>query len=174
MGMEDIRQQILINGIGGQGVLFLTRLLAQSALEMGLEVLSSETHGMATRGGSVVSHVKVGGFHSPLIRSGTADVLLALDSAYVNGYLHFLKEGGTIILNSSVDEAGMSIDATGVAAQMGIPRMSNIVLLGFALARNALFCGLETVESAIGQITPQRHLEANLQALRAGFSRGPG
>jgi indolepyruvate ferredoxin oxidoreductase beta subunit len=174
MGMKHIRQQILISGIGGQGILFLTRLLAQSALEMGLEVITSETHGMAVRGGSVASHVKVGGFYSPLIRGGAADVLLALDRAYVNGYLPFLKEGGTIILNSPGDERWVSIDATGVSARMGIPRMSNIVLLGFALARKALFCRLETVERAMAHITPQRYLEANLQALRAGFSRGLG
>jgi len=171
---ENIRQQILISGVGGQGVLFLTRVLVQSALELGLEVLSSETHGMAMRGGSVVSHVKVGDFRSPLIRSGAADVLLALDSAYADGHLHFLKEGGVIFLNSSAEKGTMEIDATGVAAEMEMPQMSNMVLLGFALGKKALFCRPETVESAVRQITPGRYIEANLRALQAGFSRGIG
>ncbi len=153
-------------------MLFLTRVLTQSALVMGLEVISSETHGMAMRGGSVISHVKVGAFQSPLIRSGSADVLMALDSAHAEDYLHFLREGGDVILNSSLNEKGMSIDATGIAEEMGVPQASNIVLLGFALAKKALFCDLENVEMAIRQITPQRYLDANLKALRAGFSRG--
>ena len=64
------KQQIVISGVGGQGVLFVTRLLAEAAIARGLPVLTSETHGMAQRGGSVVSHLKVGDFSSPLIRSG--------------------------------------------------------------------------------------------------------
>jgi len=172
MDTGNISQQILISGVGGQGVLFLTRVLTQSALEQGFEVISSEMHGMAMRGGSVVSHVKVGAFRSPLIRSGTADVILALDKAHASGYTHFLKEGGKIILNSSVNEGGLSIDATDMAAKMGIPQMSNIVLLGFALTTKSLFCSVETVDSAIRQITPQARLEANLKALQAGFIRG--
>ena len=193
MNRDNIRQQILISGVGGQGVLFLTRILAQSALEMCLEVISSETHGMAMRGGSVASHMKVGAFRSPLIRSGNADVMLVMDSSHASDYLHFVKEGGTIILNSAAEmremgrrehpahrnpEQGapadlvMNIDATGVAAEMGIPQMSNIVLLGFTLARNALFCSRETVESAILQSGPRSRVESNMKALDAGFSRG--
>jgi len=57
-----MKQQIIISGLGGQGVLFVTRILAQAGMEMGLDVLTSETHGMAMRGGTVLAHVKVGGF----------------------------------------------------------------------------------------------------------------
>jgi len=72
------KQQVIISGVGGQGVLFVTRLLAEVAMRSGLEVMSSETHGMAQRGGIVVSHLKVGGFAGPLVRAGRADVMVAL------------------------------------------------------------------------------------------------
>ena len=65
-----MKQQIVVSGIGGQGVLFVTRILAEAAIERGMEVLTSETHGMAMRGGTVISHVKAGPFTSPLIRTG--------------------------------------------------------------------------------------------------------
>ena len=65
-------QQLIISGVGGQGVLFITRLLAEAAIAGGLPVLSSETHGMAQRGGIVVSHLKVGGFAGPRRRARAA------------------------------------------------------------------------------------------------------
>ena len=87
----SMRQQIVISGVGGQGVLFVTRILAEAAIMKGISVLASETHGMAQRGGTVLSHLKVGNFSSPLIRPGNANGLLALkaDSFARHGY--FLK-----------------------------------------------------------------------------------
>ena len=77
--MNDQQQyQIVISGVGGQGVLFVTRLLAEAAIGKGLPVFTSETHGMAQRGGTVISHLKVGRFASPLIMPGAADGLNAL------------------------------------------------------------------------------------------------
>ena len=75
---EMNHQQKVISGVGGQGVLFDTRLMAEAAIRKGLPVLTSETHGMAQRGGTVISHLKVGAYTSPLIRTGQADVLLAM------------------------------------------------------------------------------------------------
>ena len=72
------RQQIVISGVGGQGVIFVTRILAEAAIRKGFSVFTSETHGMAQRGGTVISHLKVGDFSSPLIRPFKADGLLAL------------------------------------------------------------------------------------------------
>ena len=74
---DDVK--LILAGIGGQGVVFATRLLAQTAAAMGMPVLASETHGMSQRGGSVLAHLKLGGTESPLIRRGTADILLAFD-----------------------------------------------------------------------------------------------
>jgi len=87
-----MRQQLVISGLGGQGVLFLTRVIAESALRRGVAVLTAETHGMAQRGGSVLSTIKVGGFRSPLIARGTADVgLIAYETAAREGLV--LDEG---------------------------------------------------------------------------------
>ena len=86
---NSIKQQIVISGVGGQGVLFVTRLLAEAAIMKGISVFTSETHGMAQRGGTVLSHLKAGNFSSPLIRPGNANGLLALkaDSFVRHGYL---------------------------------------------------------------------------------------
>ncbi len=74
--MEEMKMQIAITGRGGQGVLFLTKILTECALELGEEVIASEIHGMAMRGGSVISTLKVGNFRGPLIRGGQADLML--------------------------------------------------------------------------------------------------
>ena len=68
-----MKQQIIVSGLGGQGALTLTRLLAEAAAAMGLSVITSETHGMAQRGGTVISMIKVGPFRGPLIPAGEAD-----------------------------------------------------------------------------------------------------
>ena len=73
-----LKQQIIVSGLGGQGALTVTRLLAEAAAALGLEVITSETHGMAQRGGTVISMVKVGPFRGPLIPAGAADVGLFL------------------------------------------------------------------------------------------------
>ena len=96
-----IKQQIIISGVGGQGVLFVTRLLAEAAMMKGFPVLTSETHGMAQRGGTVVSHLKVGDFSSPLIRPFSADGLLALKPESLAQHGGFVKPGGWAIVNSS-------------------------------------------------------------------------
>lgn len=76
-----MKQQLIVSGVGGQGVLFVTRLLGHAGMEEGHNVLTSETHGMAMRGGTVISHVKIGPFMSPLVREGQADTGLFLHQA---------------------------------------------------------------------------------------------
>jgi indolepyruvate ferredoxin oxidoreductase beta subunit len=165
-----MKMQIAITGRGGQGVLFLTRILTECALESGLEVIASETHGMAMRGGSVISTVKVGLFRGPLIRSGQADVILVLDEGSVETFSHLLSKRGTLFLNSPAPNSHLSIDATDLAAQTGSPLMANLVLLGFALKHNGLFCDYALAESVTGKISPERFREANLTALKLGYS----
>ncbi|MEJ5301626.1 MAG: 2-oxoacid:acceptor oxidoreductase family protein [Thermodesulforhabdaceae bacterium] len=147
-----MKQQIVISGFGGQGVVFITKLITETAVFKGLSVLASETHGMAQRGGNVVSHIKVydaqnkdGRFWSPLIQSGNADILIALHPESIPPYRHLLKEGGIIICNSPVisDSTPPSMivfDATSVASRMGNHRMANVILIGFAAAKGYLFC----------------------------------
>jgi indolepyruvate ferredoxin oxidoreductase beta subunit len=165
-----MNMQIAITGRGGQGVLFLTRILSECALEMGLEAIASETHGMAMRGGSVISTLKVGAFRGPLIGSGQADVMLVLDRGSYDTFANLLSPKGIAFVNTASSTDHPHIDATERAAQMGSPLMSNLVLLGFALSHDRLFCKFAQVEEMAGKISPPRFKEANLQALRLGYS----
>jgi len=162
--------RMVITGRGGQGVLFLARILSECALELGLEVIASETHGMAMRGGSVISTLKVGAFRGPLIGSGQADVMLVLDEGSMEAFIHLLSKTGTLFLNTTSSASHPWIDATGLAADMGSALMANLVLLGFVLKHNKLFCDYPLAESVTEKISPPRFKEINLKALRLGFS----
>jgi indolepyruvate ferredoxin oxidoreductase, beta subunit len=178
-------RQIVISGVGGQGVLFVTRLLAEAAILKGLRVFTSETHGMAQRGGTVLSHLKVGPFSSPLIRAGKADGLLALKANNLAQHGYYLKPGAWAVVNSSQDAAagaGVSaytIDAESLAKQIQSPKSVNLILLGFALAavsagtENTLFCQMEDVETVLRHKMAKNKnmLDDALKSLEAGFKR---
>jgi len=171
----SIRQQIVITGVGGQGVLFITRLLAEAAIVQGLPVFTSETHGMAQRGGIVISHLKVGAFQSPLIRPGQADGLLALKSGNLDEHQFFLSPSGWAVVNApttlTFKPDTTAIDADAIAAGIQQPRSVNLVLLGRALAlgENGLFCSQQTIMDVIrARLTS--HAGAALDALQAGFA----
>jgi len=130
-------QQIIISGLGGQGVLFITKLLAGAAMSKGLPVLTSETHGMAQRGGNVISYLKIGDFSGPLIRPGQADGLIALKAESFDHHRYFLKPGAVAAVNSArgLDIPGVvAADATATAKAAGSARSENIVMLGFFAA----------------------------------------
>jgi indolepyruvate ferredoxin oxidoreductase, beta subunit len=176
-------QQIAVSGVGGQGVLFVTKLLADTAIECGYSVLISETHGMAQRGGNVISHLKISGgtaegvpLRSPLIRPGKADLLLLLHPDGLVIHRHYLRSGGTIYSNrciESSDDAGQeeaAIDANGIAAALGAPVCANLVMLGFVAGSGRLFCPAETLEATLHQLGGQR-AAINMAAFRAGLSQ---
>lgn len=192
-------QQIIVSGVGGQGVLFITKLLAETALNMGYSALISETHGMAQRGGNVISHLKIGkreehdaleehpnrgstseiSFVSPLIRPGRADVLLALhpDALLAHGF--YLKPRGETFCNTveggrdTQDTAAgtSSLDATRIAGELGSPISANLVLLGFAVGSGRLFCGPQQLEHTLKRYAGKR-LETSLKAFQAGVAEG--
>lgn len=182
-----IRQQIIISGVGGQGVLFVTRLLAEAAIENGISVLTSETHGMAQRGGTVISHLKVGGFSSPLIRSGRADFLLALKAENVTQHGHYLQPSGQMVVNGTlpagaeVPGVAFVLDADAAAVRLENPRSVNLLVLGCALAAcgrekqdgNRLFCTMDDIRAVVQKRFKDRDhlLQAALQALEAGFDQ---
>lgn len=167
-----MKQQIIVSGIGGQGVLFLTRVIAQAAVNRGMPVLTAETHGMAQRGGTVLSTVKVGDFASPLIRSGQADVGLLLWEANLQVHASLLKNSGVLLVNSNTAEEGERIDASAIARDLGNAVLSNLVLLGLAVRRKALFCSAEECEAAIRQLAPPKFVEQNLAAFHKGLGSG--
>lgn len=179
-------QQIIISGVGGQGVLFVTRLLAEAAINKGLAVFTSETHGMAQRGGTVLSHFKVGEYSSPLIRPAQADGLLALRAENLTQHGAFLKIGGWVIVNGENDvknESSMpldAIDADTLAQEIGNPKAVNLIVLGFALAlaekkgenSTKLFCSLAEIKTVLeGRFGKKREmLKASLKAIEAGYN----
>ena len=175
-----IKQQIIISGVGGQGVLFVTRLLAEAAMMKGYPVLTSETHGMAQRGGTVVSHLKVGDFSSPLIRPFSADGLLALKPESLAQHSGIVKSGGWAIVNSSrpLQPSGglmvTSVDADTLAGTVGNLKAVNLIMLGAALSKlspNDLFCTLADIQAVLNtQIsdTPSK-LEKFSAAIITGY-----
>jgi len=164
-----MRQQIVISGLGGQGVLFLTRVVAETALRQGAAVLTAETHGMAQRGGSVLSTVKIGPFRSPMIARGTADLglFLAEENLPVHGPL--LREGGALVVSTPQTGHGRAVDAAAVARELGAPVLANLVLLGFAVAGDLLCVGQGDIEATIRAISPPKLVDANLEAFRRGL-----
>ena len=163
--------QIIICGRGGQGVLFLTRILDEAALADGKNVISSETHGMAMRGGSVASFIRIGPFASPLIRSGQGDIIFALAESEVERNIHLLKKnGGQVYVNSAANGLG-AIDATGIAHELGSLVVSNLILLGFACAHRDFPFSFAAVKKVLRRISSPKVLDINMRALTAGYKR---
>lgn len=165
-----MKQQIIISGTGGQGVLFLTRLIAQAAVEKNMDVLTSETHGMAMRGGTVVSHIKIGSFRSPLIRMGQGNVGLFINNSSFDVYRSFIAPGGKSFVNTDISGEYYNIDATVLAKKMGSLLVMNLILLGYAVREGSLFCDEEVVETAIRKLSQPGHLELNLKGFETGFN----
>lgn len=181
------RQQIVVSGVGGQGVLFVTRLLAETAIRKGASVLTSETHGMAQRGGVVVSHLKVGDFSSPLVRASRADGLIVLSAENLPLHRPFLGPAGWAVVNAppkSLPGEGQgvhAVDADALAKEIGNPQAVNLILLGYALSRpgageagGLLFCSPDDVRAALRARMGGKEnlLAASLSALALGMSRG--
>ncbi|MBM4274666.1 MAG: pyruvate ferredoxin oxidoreductase [Deltaproteobacteria bacterium] len=164
-----MKQQIIISGLGGLGALTLTRLLAEAAAALGLEVITSETHGMAQRGGAVISMVKVGPFKGPLIPAGSADLGLFLTLKTLPAHRFYLKPGGAAFVNTATPGDYFHVDGLALSAQLHLPPVAaNLALLGYAVGKGGLFCGADLLEKVIGEKTPERFREMNLQAFQAG------
>lgn len=137
--MRNKPVELVIAGVGGQGVLFLTGLLADAAMKTGWNVLASETHGMAQRGGTVLSHLRVGDVKSPLVREGSADAVLVLRQDVLQAASAFLRPEGMAVVNaghpvSSQEGRLMAcIDAEPIAASIGDFKTVNLIVLGFFL-----------------------------------------
>lgn len=177
---------IIIVGVGGQGILLTSKILGYLALEMGEQVKVSEVHGMSQRGGSVITHVRMGqDVHSPLIDPGEADFVISFEKLEALRAEHFLRPGGTLIANTQEilpmpvimgaaaypkeqprTAKTVLLDALSLADAAGSERAVNIVLLG-VLARY-LAWPEEKWEQAIAACVPPKTLETNLRAFRAG------
>lgn len=188
------RVKLVIAGVGGQGVIFATHLLAETALALGYQVIGAETHGMSQRGGSVISHLKIGTpptggdrVSGPLVRHGTADAFLALDPDEGYRALGFLRDGGAGFVNTSRPDypvpgitahlAGRGIeihvvDADGIAMELGSPALVNVALIGFALAHPGFPFSYQAVLETLARVSKERFRAPNLKALARGYNAG--
>lgn len=164
--------ELILCGRGGQGIVFLTRQIGQIISAKGLNVISSETHGMAVRGGSINSHLRIGSFFSPLIRQGHADFLLSLDSSETSNNRHYLKPNGIVVENSSMtgEPNVKRVDATGTARALGRVQLENVVLLGFASALDGFPVSPEEIRSQLEKDARDSVRTMNLAALQAGVN----
>ncbi|MFH1010437.1 MAG: indolepyruvate oxidoreductase subunit beta [bacterium] len=183
---------VLIVGVGGQGVILASEILSEVALKVGLDAKKSEVHGMAQRGGAVSSHIRFGPkVYSPLIGIGDADVLLAFEALEAVRWAHYVREKGTILANDlrlvpptafatkgakypddpfvDLGKSGHSflrIPADQVARDLGNIRLANTVLLG-ALSQRLdipLSLWLETIEARV----PKKTIALNREAFKQG------
>jgi indolepyruvate ferredoxin oxidoreductase beta subunit len=177
---------MVLCGLGGQGILFISRILAQTGLDRGLNVMGAETHGMAQRGGSVVSHLRFGNVEGSLVRTGTAHYLLALDENEAYRNLPFLSRGGKMYVDANVDQFPRKevrgfldkkeifyrfFPAGSVAQDLGAPLSSNLALLGYFSAFDNTPFGQEELRRVIEKISPERFREINLKVFDAGHER---
>lgn len=182
-----MNSKILLAGIGGQGVLFAHQLLAECAVSRGLNVTGAETHGMSQRGGSVVSHLKIGDASAPLIRQGTADFLLAFDALEAYRNFSFIRRGGTVIVNKTVNDfpdakvseqlarlgvALRLVNADSIARKLGRASAANVALLGFATTCAGFPLSREALRETIASVARAQYLEVNLQAFDEGVEEG--
>lgn len=188
-----MRVQMIISGIGGQGVLFATRVFSAMALSEGYPLIGSETHGMSQRGGSVITHLKIGEFASPLVRRGGADILFALEKNEAYRALPYLKQGkgaeqgGLCFINapnsdyldrrirSYLKENRIELYvfwADRMAEQMGSARSANIALIGFACAHPRLPLPPGRIREAIQKTTPPQFADVSLRIFDKGLLEG--
>jgi len=174
--------QYLIAGVGGQGVVTAASVLSKTATDQGMRVLGSETHGMSQRGGSVVSHWKVGDFSAPLVRKGAADCMLAFNE--IEGYrnLDFVRAGGRVLFNApdgvlrpevvaylqAQEIESVVIDGLAVVATRRWYKSLNQLVLGCAAALGWLPFGHEELGETVANFGRPQFREANVWAFEQG------
>ena len=185
-------KNIMIVGVGGQGTLLTSRILGGITIKAGYDVKLSEVHGMAQRGGSVVTFVRYGEHvNEPIVEEGCADVLIAFERLEALRYAHFLKKDGVIVVNDQrIDPMPvvigaakypeniiedlekkykvLKIDAMAEALKLGNARTFNIIVLGMA-ARHMDFAKEDWLE-VIEKTVPAKTIEINKQAFEMGYA----
>lgn len=185
-----MKTDIILAGVGGQGILSIAAAIGAAAIEKGLYLKQAETHGMSQRGGSVVSHLRIADYpiSSDLIPKGTADIIIGVEPMEALRYLPYLKKDGWIVTNESefrnipnyplLDEIIAEkkklfnfsiINAEKMAKDVGNPKASNMVILGAA----SPFLNIETkvLEEGIAKVFEKKGdeiISLNIAAYRSG------
>lgn len=188
--MNDVRNFLLV-GVGGQGIILASTIISQAALLAGYDVKSNEVHGMAQRGGSVVSQIRFGKkVYSPLIKRGSAHFVISLEKLETCRYLHFCNRDTKVIVNNleivpvTVTSGGADypedidrlltdnlehvqfIDAETIACEVGSTKAANVVLIG--AMSNHLSFGDKLFEDAIRISVKKDYIDMNIKAFYRG------
>lgn len=182
---------IMVVGVGGQGTLLTSRIIGKAALAAGYDVKLSEVHGMAQRGGSVVTFVRFGErVYEPIVEEGEADLLISFERLEALRYAHYLKPNGVIVVNDaridpmtvvigaktypegileglSREHKLCSIDGAGIARELGNSKVLNSVVLGMA-ARHIGFDEEQWI-SVLRDTVPPKTVDINTAAFKAGY-----
>lgn len=188
-------KNIILTGVGGQGTVLASKLIAAAAMEKDIPVTSAETIGMAQRGGSVFSHLRMGeGVHSPMILPGEGDLLIGFEPGEALRMLPYLKEDAPIVTSvrpvipvtaalaggtydgrlqldylKSLSHPLYTVDPDEAIRELGNPKVMNVVLLGAAVATGLLGLEPEDVKQAIRIRLPEKLQELNFRALEYGM-----
>lgn len=186
------KEDAVLVGVGGQGILLASEILAQTAIISGHRVKTNETHGMAQRGGSVIAHVRYGdAVHSPMVTEGRANVLASFEKIEALRYAHYLASDGVAVVSTQqiipvsvssgqatypedADERLaavfgkrlLKIDAIEIARALGNSKAANVALMGAVSMQLSL--PLKAWEEAIAECVPEQFRELNLEAFRKG------
>jgi indolepyruvate ferredoxin oxidoreductase beta subunit len=185
---------IMITGVGGQGSLLASRIIGEVVMSQGYDVKVSEVHGMAQRGGSVVTYVRYsedGKVASPVICKGEADYLISFELLEAARWIPFVKIGGTVVTNTqkilpmpvitgqmeypenivdkleSKDVNVCAVDALSIARELGNEKAVNVVLIG-VFAKKSPF-SKEAFLNAINKCVPEKFRELNIKAFEKGY-----
>jgi len=191
-----MNKNILLSGMGGQGLVLMTDIICEAALKAGYEVKSNDVVGLSQRGGMVWGNVRIGDkIHSPNIREGHGDYLLAMEPLEGLRWHHMLKDNGKIILNEKhinpvlvqqevedypseaiealkEDYEILSINAAKEAVKIGNEKIANVILIGLlakALASDELKIDEELWRESIKDFVPEKAVELNFKAFELGF-----
>ena len=186
-----MRKNIILCGVGGQGTVLASRLISSAAMAKQIPVFSAETIGMAQRGGSVFSHLRIGeNIHCPMIAKGEADLILGFEPGEAVRQLSFLKPDGQVVVSSrpvmpvtaALSDTGYRaedmleylagrvsrltvVDAEKALREVGSPKVLNLILLGAAQRAGALGLEMEDLREAVRRVIPEKFRELNLRAL---------
>lgn len=190
--MSDVKN-VLLAGVGGQGIILASKILAEGLIQAGYDVKMSEVHGMAQRGGSVTTQVRFGEkVYSPIIGKGQADILVSFETMETGKWLEFLKPGGKVVVNefeipsapilacdavypqgvieALKEKAEVTVFKAGeLAVQIGNPRTANVIIVG-ALVKAM---GLMDInwEAVIKKTVKEKFVDINLKALQLGMDQ---
>lgn len=182
-----MKYDIVLGGVGGQGILLASQVIAQAAMKKGLKVMMAETHGMAQRGGSVISHVRLGDVYGALVPEGHGDLVVGFEYMEAFRQLKFLARGKNLIINThrvkpvtletypelDFDLSNykvMRLDATEIAANLGYVIVANMVIVGAMSQFAQLPVSQQEIKTAIRESVPPQFADINVKAFQEGIT----